>query len=359
MGDTSEVDMNCPHDPYGLKAQMHRAKGDVRKVLSMMSNERHMDFVLGHIDELIEMGKYEECLMHAVIAARTNNARLGETVGFMFLRADRKKLRAASDPLPGKGPFRIYRGVSGPARTRNEYGVAWTSDLNLAIWYAYRYGLQNPAVYQLDVEEESVAAFTNARNESEFIVLVMGGLRPERLKLTASVCLTAKGCNLEEFAELKAFEHFSGFVSVPIARGWPRMEAIPDKPGVYGVLRMNNCPPKFLRKSTGGRFKGKDPSVSIPTLRKKWVENASVLYVGQSGGKGGDATLRSRIERYLDFGKGENVGHWGGRYIWQLEEANDLLLCWKPSSDPRGLEKRLIGKFEKIYGRLPFANLQH
>ena len=156
-----------------------------------------------------------------------------------------------------------------------------------------------------------------------------------------------------------SLEHFSGFVSVPIARGWPRMEAIPDKPGVYAVLRMNNCPPKFLRKSTGGRFKGKDPSVSIPTLRKKWVENASVLYVGQSGGKGGDATLRSRIERYLDFGKGENVGHWGGRYIWQLEEANDLLLCWKPSSDPRGLEKRLIGKFEKIYGRLPFANLQH
>jgi len=96
-------------------------------------------------------------------------------------------------------------------------------------------------------------------------------------------------------------------------------------------------------------------------LKAKWVSKAAVVYIGKAGGKRGHAALRSRIQQYLAFGRGEPVGHWGGRYIWQLKDSKDLLLCWRPTprSDPRQWEKKLLRQFEETCGKLPFANLQH
>ena len=152
---------------------------------------------------------------------------------------------------------------------------------------------------------------------------------------------------------------FVGFLSVESLMISNVME-IPLVKGVYLVLSLKDLSPDFLDTSTGGRFKGKDPSVDPDVLTNKWVEDAIVVYIGQAGGGTSKATLRSRIKQLLDFGTGKPVGHWGGRYLWQLKNSKDLVLCWKatPGSDPRQIEKDLIHSFISDYGRLPFANLR-
>ena len=136
---------------------------------------------------------------------------------------------------------------------------------------------------------------------------------------------------------------------------------LPESGGVYLVLRPDPEPPSFVDKGSGGYFKGKDPSVSREVLEEKWIPESVVLYIGKAGGKGARATLRSRIGQYLKFGSGKNAGHWGGRYIWQLRNAADLVLCWKvvASGDPRAEELGLIEQFEQEFRRLPYANLSH
>ena len=61
----------------------------------------------------------------------------------------------------------------------------------------------------------------------------------------------------------------------------------------------------------------------------------------------------------MQFGLGKPCAHWGGRYIWQLADAKDLLVYWKPTlgRDPRLVEKAMLSKFVEKYGCLPFANL--
>jgi len=62
----------------------------------------------------------------------------------------------------------------------------------------------------------------------------------------------------------------------------------------------------------------------------------------------------------MQFGQGKAVGHYGGRYIWQLQDAKDLVVCWKVTLDdePRVVEKQMIEEFKAAHGgKRPFANL--
>lgn len=135
--------------------------------------------------------------------------------------------------------------------------------------------------------------------------------------------------------------------------------SIPKMKGVYMVLRINPEPPKFLKTGTGGHFKGKDPNVSISILNSNWVEDTIVVYIGKAGSEGSSATLHSRLNQYFKFGQGKNIGHHGGRLIWQLGDSKDLIVCWKalPKDDPRNIESGLIRDFVSIYSARPFANL--
>lgn len=131
---------------------------------------------------------------------------------------------------------------------------------------------------------------------------------------------------------------------------------LPRSKGVYIVYRESLGKPNFREEGTGGLYQGKDPNVTEDTLWKNWIDNANILYIGQTGG-----SLRNRIRLYMRFGNGKPVAHWGGRLIWQLSDSENLLIAYKELSDdsPREVEKYLLYKFMARYAdRLPFANLQ-
>lgn len=146
---------------------------------------------------------------------------------------------------------------------------------------------------------------------------------------------------------------FEGFRSV--RELGENKSVIPDSMGVYMVVLPDGFSAEYLTVGTGGHFKDRDPNVSIDELRNNWVGDTSVVYIGKA------TSLRKRLGQYLRFGEGCKVGHWGGRYIWQLKNSNNLLFCWKvtPGVNSKDVESMLIQKFKDSHGgRLPFANLQ-
>ncbi len=149
---------------------------------------------------------------------------------------------------------------------------------------------------------------------------------------------------------------FTGFKT--IGSLWNDKTLIPKRKGIYLVL--DQCgKPDFINPGVGGFFKGKDPNVSLSELKANYVPASLVVYIGKAGGPTSKATLYTRLGQYLRFGQGKNVGHWGGRLIWQLKNYRDLMICWKTTSDndPREVEKLLIDSYMKQYGKRPFANL--
>lgn len=153
----------------------------------------------------------------------------------------------------------------------------------------------------------------------------------------------------------------SGFVGdVPVARLQESCEDVPRVQGVYLIVRTSDCPVHFLTTSSGGHFKGRDPTVTVRTLEDRWLDRPKVLYIGKAGGNGQRATLRERLHTYMQFGRGKPKAHWGGRYIWQLEDAGALRVFWKPTPAdvPRHVEQGLLTAFNQQYGQLPFANLR-
>jgi hypothetical protein len=162
--------------------------------------------------------------------------------------------------------------------------------------------------------------------------------------------------NFNNLREIKS-AGFTGFKR--ISELWEDHSCIPKETGVYLVLNTSNSKIDFLEAGSGGWFKGKNPNVSLEELRARY-SNSLTVYIGKAGSESNKATLRSRLKQYVDFGKGKAIGHWGGRYIWQLSNAKDLIICWKVVTgiNPAEVESALISKFKQQFGVRPFANLK-
>lgn len=143
---------------------------------------------------------------------------------------------------------------------------------------------------------------------------------------------------------------FIGFV--PLAALPKGCRSLPAEPGVYVVV----CDPAsthgYLDRSVGGRFKGQDGTVDVQTLIDAWVPGPDCVYIGQT-----TTRLRSRVDSLVAYGRGEPVGHRGGRYLWQLQQHGELRVAWRVTDDPIRAERELLDAFEARYRRLPFANL--
>lgn len=144
---------------------------------------------------------------------------------------------------------------------------------------------------------------------------------------------------------------FTGFVPVSELRCTASL--LPDSGGVYIVVRDSDNSPEFLANGTGGFFKGKNPNVGLEELESNYVAGSKVVYIGKA------TCLKKRVGQLLRFGAGSAVGHWGGRYLWQLADSDNLLIAWKttPTTDPRAEEIKMLEEFVSRHGKLPFANL--
>ena len=154
-------------------------------------------------------------------------------------------------------------------------------------------------------------------------------------------------------------EGFEGFRTVAqlYADG---CDEIPNLRGIYAVVRESLDPPEFMPKSPAAHFRDTDPTIPIDELEKLWVAGAQILCFGRARGPGVRSLLRQRVKRYLRFGHGRHVAHWGGRAIWQLRDRSALRVAWKPTPkvDPARAEGEYQDRFERHYGALPFANLK-
>jgi hypothetical protein len=124
--------------------------------------------------------------------------------------------------------------------------------------------------------------------------------------------------------------------------------------GVYVIFRSDPIAPAYLDRSPAGSFRG-DPTVDQAVLDANWVSSARVVYIG----KADHGRLRTRLREFIDFGRGGKHRHWGGRLIWQLDRAEDLLVAWRvlpKTIGPKDEEERMIAAFKLAYGKRPFAN---
>ena len=155
-------------------------------------------------------------------------------------------------------------------------------------------------------------------------------------------------------------EGFEGFFTVGQLHA-EGCEGLPNEPGVYAMVRESLASPEFLVRSVAPVWRGQDPTQPSEVLSERWVPGAQVLYLGRAPGPGVRSLLRQRVKRYLRFGHGRIVGHWSGRFVWQLRDHASLRVAWKRTDreDVVPTEARLQARFREHYGVRPFANLQH
>lgn len=155
-----------------------------------------------------------------------------------------------------------------------------------------------------------------------------------------------------------AAEGFVGFLTVGQLHRSGCFE-VPDERGAYLLLRGSEAPHRILPRSQAPAWRGEDPTRPVEELTARWVEDTALLYAAAAPGSGVRHRLRQRVKRLLRFGHGSVVGHWGGRFVWQLAESSRLVVAWRPCSDdedPHAIVNDLLGRFERTHGVRPFAN---
>ncbi len=176
------LNLSCVEPELIDLAKKAWAENDIMKVTGYMPNTRRLSFLIDNYWAFKQHDLYEEALLDAYIGTRTNFSRWSVyLINYLFEKADRQKLLECGDPLPGDGPYIIYRGVSGRGAARRIRGISWTGSLERAIWFAKRFYFEKPAVFEATVEKVLVYAYSNERNEAEFLCKIPSDLKLKKV----------------------------------------------------------------------------------------------------------------------------------------------------------------------------------
>lgn len=184
------------------------------------------------------------------------------------------------------------------------------------------------------------------------------------LSATKAACVTAKQSvastatsNLQEleFREL-------GSVGDLIDHGIPHHKWL-DSCGIYQLKLPAGYTLGFIQPADASAAGNVIKPWSIERLRKKWVPDTDVVYIGLAG-RHKPRSLRERLTDLVKHARGrtnDRGPHSGGEIVWQLAGYRDLRV-WAASTSnppaPRKIEASMIRNFEKKHGALPFANRQ-
>lgn len=129
--------------------------------------------------------------------------------------------------------------------------------------------------------------------------------------------------------------------------------------GIYLIVYEGKDVPQFIDPGCGPKYyKDRIVNVKNDKLKEKWLclgFDKNIIYIGKAGKSN---TLKKRLKLYMKFGSGKEDPHYGGRYIWQIKDSDNLLVFWKKSDNPEKEESEMLKDFKKEYRELPFANLK-
>ena len=126
---------------------------------------------------------------------------------------------------------------------------------------------------------------------------------------------------------------------------------IPSAPGIYFIWLPDGMEIQFTDQVANHHA----PLYPIDVLCDKYMSSKEkrLLYIGKASGKKG---LCQRIRQYVKYGWNEAVNHKGGRAIWQIINAEQLVLSYEICEDAVSREHELLCKFQEQNHVLPLAN---
>lgn len=132
--------------------------------------------------------------------------------------------------------------------------------------------------------------------------------------------------------------------------------------GIYIIVQPNNFGkvvfnPQSKLKIWKKGVKERIVSASIEELQENWVEKAEILYIGNCASK--TKNVQSLVKLHIRFWNGENVSAFGGRFIGQIQNWENLEVWYLKSDNSAQMKDELLRLFENQYRKLPFANLEH
>lgn len=144
-------------------------------------------------------------------------------------------------------------------------------------------------------------------------------------------------------------------------RLWLRgLRALPDLEGVYAIVRESMARPIFTEEDHS------KPRATIRTAveaAERWVPDVQLLYFGKGPLRNSTSHKRDglaqRIYEFQQHGYAGGANHYGGKLIWQISSADQLLVAWKtlPDRTSDSVESGLILGFNETLGMQPYANV--
>ena len=127
------------------------------------------------------------------------------------------------------------------------------------------------------------------------------------------------------------------------------VKAVTPEKGIYVVLRPNADAPYTLS--------GHSPldRYTLEDLERRWILGTPVVYIGKAGTPTSKGGLKTRLGPFSRKAR----AHSGGRSIWQLDDSDQLLVCWikTPGLNPRRVEEDYLNEFARVHQGQPFANV--